>query len=67
LASLALIELILPLIIFDLLESTLPETLFTTAETLASLAFAALSCLLRAAFLAFGALRSYFLRAATLF
>jgi hypothetical protein len=62
-----LIELILPLIIFVLLEATLPETFLTTAETLESLAFATFSFLLRAAFLAFGALRSYFLRMATLF
>ena len=67
LASLFFIELILLLIIFEFFESTLPETFLTIFEILTSLAFAALSYLLIAAFLAGEALRSAFLRAATFF
>jgi len=53
--------------IFDLFLSTVPDTFLTILEILASLALAALSYLLIAAFLAFEAVRSYFLRAATFF
>ena len=67
LASLFFIELILLLIIFEFFESTLPETFLTIFEILTSFAFAALSYLLIAAFLAGEALRSAFLRAATFF
>jgi len=67
LASFLLIAMIFALRIFDLFLSTLPDTFFTILEILASLALAALSYLLIAAFLAFEAVRSYFLRAATFF
>jgi hypothetical protein len=49
------------------LPSTFFVTNFTFAEILASLALAALSYALIAAFLAFGASASFFLRAATFF
>jgi hypothetical protein len=62
-----LIAAIFALRALDLLYATLPDTFLTLAEILASLALAALIYLLMAAFLAFGALRSYFLRAATFF
>ena len=67
LASAFLIYAILAFRAFDLLPPTAFETLWTLAVILANLALAALSYLLMAAFLAFGALRSYFLRAATFF
>ena len=52
---------------FDYLPATDFETLLTLALILANLALAALSYLLIAAFLAFEAVRSYFLRAVTFF
>jgi hypothetical protein len=67
LASFLLIALILALIIFENFLSTFPETFLTILEILKSLALAALSALLIAALLAFGALRSCFLKAATFF
>jgi hypothetical protein len=67
LASFLLIALILALIIFENFLSTFPETFLTILEILTSLALAALSALLIAALLAFGALRSFFLKAATFF
>jgi hypothetical protein len=57
----------LALAAFDFLPATVFETLMTLALIFDNLALAALSCFLRAALLAFGAERSYFLRAATFF
>ncbi len=67
LASALLIYWILALAAFDFLPATVFETLMTLALIFDNLALAALSCFLRAALLAFGAERSYFLRAATFF
>jgi hypothetical protein len=67
LASAFLIAAILALRAFDFLPATIFETLLTLAVILANLALATLSYLLIAAFLAFEAVRSYFLRAATFF
>jgi hypothetical protein len=62
-----LIAAILAFKALDLLPPTAFETLYTLAVIFANLAFAALSYFLMAAFLAFDALRSYFLRTATFF
>ena len=67
LASAFLIAAILALRAFDFLPATDFVTFCTLAVILANLALAALSYLLIAAFFAFGAVRSFFLRAATFF
>jgi len=58
---------ILALRALDFLPATTFETFWTLVVILANLAFAILSCALMAAFLAFGASESFFLRAATFF
>ena len=67
LASCFLIAAIFALRALDFLPPTNFETLLTLAVILANLALATLSYLFMAAFLAFEAVRSYFLRAATFF